>query len=112
MVGFVLFIIGLVLSVIGGLIFPENAIVVMILAIIGIVIGIIMLKAKDITTLLLATIALLAMSAAFAPVTVLGVGKLVSNVLVDFAAMMAPIALITAIKALLTIGLEKPAKKV
>ena len=112
MVGFVLFIIGLVLSVIGGLFLPENAIVVMVLAIIGIVIGIIMLKARDIRTLLLATIALLAMTAAFAPVTVLGVGKLVSNILVDFAAMMAPIALITAIKALLTIGLAKPAKKV
>ena len=110
MVGFVLFIIGLVLSIIGGLFLPENAIVAMVLAIIGIVIGIIMLKARDIRTLLLATIALLAMTAAFAPVTVLGVGKLVSNILVDFAAMMAPIALITAVKALLTIGLNKPAK--
>ena len=112
MVGFALFIIGLVLSVIGGLFLPENAIVAMVLAIIGIVIGIIMLKARDIRTLLLATIALLAMTAAFAPVTVLGVGKLVSNILVDFAALMAPIALITAIKALLIIGLQKPAKKV
>ena len=112
MVGFVLFIIGLVLSVIGGLFLPENAIVAMVLAIIGIVIGIIMLKARDIRTLLLATIALLAMTAAFAPVTVLGVGKLVSNILVDFAALMAPIALITAVKALLIIGLQKPAKKV
>lgn len=113
MVAFVLFVIGLVLAVVGGLFLPENAIVVMVLALIGIIIGIMMLmKAKDINTLLLATIALLAMSAAFAPVTILGIGKVVGNILVDFAAMMAPIALLAAVKALLMIGLDKPAKKV
>jgi len=63
--------------------------------------------AKEINTLLLATIALLAMTAAFAPVTVMGIGKRIGSVLVDFATLMAPVALIAAIKALLQIGLAK-----
>ena len=109
LVAFVLFCIGLVLSVIGGIALPANAIVTMVLAIFGLVIGIIyVVLVKDATnlhTLLLATIVLLAMAAAFAPITVLGLGELVSSILVNFAALMAPVAIIAAIKALLRIGL-------
>ncbi|OGN91873.1 MAG: hypothetical protein A2Z75_04035 [Chloroflexi bacterium RBG_13_50_10] len=111
MASFILFCLGLVLAVVGGLIFPANAIVVMVLVVFGLIIGIIhVIKAKEVTTLhtlLLATIALLAMTAAFAPVTLMGVGKMVESMLVNFAALMAPVALIAAIKALLKIGLEK-----
>ena len=111
MVSFILFCIGLVLAVIGGLVIPTNAIVVMVLVVLGLIIGIIhVIKAKEITTLhtlLLATIALLAMTAAFAPVTFMGVGKMVESMLLNFAALMAPVALIAAIKALLKIGMEK-----
>ena len=111
MVSFILFCLGLVLAVIGGLIIPANVIVVMLLVVFGLIIGIIhVVYAKDVSTLhtlLLATIALLAMTAAFAPITVLDTGKLVGSMLVNFAALMAPVALIAAIKALLKIGLEK-----
>jgi sensor c-di-GMP phosphodiesterase-like protein len=111
MVSFILFCIGLVLSVIGGLVIPENFIVLMVLVIFGLIIGIIhVVYAKEVHTLhtlLLATIALLAMTAAFAPIVTLGIGKLATGILVNFAALMAPVALIAAIKALLTIGLEK-----
>ena len=111
LVSFILFCIGLVLSVIGGIAFPVNAIILMVLAVFGLIIGIIhIVYAKEITTLhtlLLATIALLAMTAAFAPITTLGVGQLVGSMLVNFAVLMAPVALIAAIKALLKIGLTK-----
>lgn len=111
MVSFVLFCIGLVLAVIGGLVMPENVIISMVLVVFGLIIGIIhVVYAKDINalhTLLLATIALLAMAAAFAPITLMGVGKVIGSMLVNFAALMAPVALIAAIKALLKIGLEK-----
>lgn len=113
-VSFVLFCIGLVLSVIGGLVIPENLIIAMVLAIFGLIIGIIyVVYTKDIAslhTLLLATIVLLAMTAAFTPITVLGLGKIATSMLVNFAALMAPIALISAIKALLTLGLEPRVK--
>ena len=111
MVSFIVFCIGLVLAVIGGIVLPVNAIIAMVLAIFGLVIGIIhVVYAKEVSTLhtlLLATIALLAMTAAFTPITVLGVGKFATSMLVNFAALMAPVAIIAAISALLKIGLEK-----
>ena len=111
MASFILFCIGLVLAVVGGLLMPENAIIAMVLVVFGLIIGIIhVVYAKDVATLhtlLLATIALLVMAAAFAPITLLGTGKMIGSILVNFAALMAPVALIAAIKALLTIGMEK-----
>jgi hypothetical protein len=111
MASFILFCIGLVLSVIGGAVLPANLIIALVLVVFGLIIGIIhVVYAKDVSTLhtlLLATIALLAMTAAFAPITVLGVGKIAGSMLINFAALMAPVALIAAIKALLKIGLEK-----
>ncbi|MBL7208857.1 MAG: hypothetical protein ISS52_02040 [Dehalococcoidia bacterium] len=108
MVSFALFCIGLVVAVIAGLVVPANVIVTMVLAILGLVIGILyVVYAKDINTLLLATIALLAMTAAFAPIAVLGVGEAVTSIVVNFAALMAPIALVAAITALLKIGLAR-----
>jgi len=111
MVSFILFCIGLVLAVIGGIVLPTNVIATMVLAIIGLIIGIIYVvftkETKTLHTLLLATIALLAMTAAFAPITTMNVGKIITSMLVNFAALMAPVALIAAIRALLNIGLEK-----
>ncbi len=108
MISFIIFCIGLVLAVIGGLVAPANVIIGAILAIFGLIIGVIYVTGgKEINTLLLATIALLAMTAAFTPITVLGIGKGVTNIVVNFAALMAPVAIIAAIRALLKIGLEK-----
>ena len=105
-ISFTLFCIGLVLAVIGGLVSPENAIITAVLAILGLIIGVIyVVAAKEINTLLLATIALLAMTDAFSPI--LAVGEAVTSIVVNFAALMAPVALIAAIRALLKIGLEK-----
>ncbi len=108
LISFILFILGLVLAVIGGLVAPANAVVSLVLAVLGLIIGVIYaVGAKEINTLLLATIALLAMTAAFAPITVLGIGEAVTSMLVNFAALVAPVALIAAGKALINIGLEK-----
>jgi hypothetical protein len=108
---FILFCIGLVLSIFGGIAFPANVIILMVLAVFGLIIGIIhVVYAKDVSTLhtlLLATIALLVMAAAFTPITALGAGKIATSMLVNFAALMAPVALVAAIKALLKLGLEK-----
>jgi hypothetical protein len=111
MVSFILFCIGLVLAVIGGALLPANLIIALVLAVFGLIIGIIhVVYAKEVTTLhtlLLAVIALLATTAAFTPITVLGVGEKATSMLVNFAALMGPVALIAAIKALLKIGMEK-----
>lgn len=105
---FALFIAGLIFSVIGGIWLSDATWVAMLLAILGLIIGIIYaISSKEITTLLLASIALLAMTAAFTPITVLDIGDKIKSILVDFAALVAPIALISAVKALIFIGLEK-----
>ena len=111
LISFILFCVGLVLAVVGGIFMPANLIIALVLVCLGLIIGIIhVVYAKDITalhTLLLATIALLAMTAAFAPISFLGVGKTIQSMLVNFAALMSPIAVIAAIKALLQIGLVR-----
>ncbi len=107
MASFILFVLGLVIAVIMGVAQPANAIVGAVLAIFGLIIGIVHIKDEEINTLLLATIALLATVAAFGPITALGLGKAVTSILVNFAALIAPVALIAAGKALLTIGLKK-----
>ena len=108
MVSFIIFCIGLVLAVVGGLVAPSNAIVVTVEAIFGLIIGVIYaVGAKEINTLLLATIALLVTAAAFTPITDLWSGKIVTSMVANFAALIAPVALIAAIKALVIIGLEK-----
>ena len=105
-ISFILFCIGLVLAVVGGLVSPANVVVSMVLAIFGLVIGVIyVVSAKEISTLLLATIALLAMTAAFTPI--LAIGEAITSIVLNFAALMAPVALIAAIRALLQIGLER-----
>jgi len=101
-----LFCIGLVLAIFGGLALPANVIVGMVLAIFGLIIGVIYtVAAEEINTLLLATIALLAMAAAFGPI--LAIGEAITSIVVNFAALMAPVALIAAIKALLQIGFQR-----
>ena len=114
LISFILFCIGLLLAVVGGLLLPENAAVGITLVIIGVIIGVlhvIMIKeAEQINMLLLATIALLAMTAAFAPITFLGIGKIAASILVYFAALMSPVALIAAIKVLLSVGFGERVK--
>ena len=106
MISFILFCLGLVLAVVGGLALPANAIVGMVLAVFGLIIGVIyVVAAKEINTLLLATIALLAMAAALSPI--MAVGAAATSIVLNFAALMAPVALIAAIKALLQLGLQK-----
>lgn len=108
LVAFILFCVGLVLTIVGGLFLPQSGIVAGVLVLIGLVMGIIyVITLKDtaeINSLLLATLALLAMTAAFAPITFLDIGRVLTSLLVYFAALMAPIALITAIRVLLRVG--------
>ncbi|MFC2059833.1 hypothetical protein ACFLTZ_01910 [Chloroflexota bacterium] len=108
MIGFILFCAGLVVAVVGGLAIPANAIVGAVLAILGLIIGVIYaVAAKETKTLLLATIALLVMAGAFTPITDLWAGKIVTGIIINFATLISPVALIAAIKALVKIGLEK-----
>ena len=113
-ISFILFCLGIILAVIGGLVMSGNVAIAAILVIFGFIIGLIHVsidkEGHGLVTLLLATIAILSMTAAFAPITVLGIGTLAAGILVNFAALMAPVALIAAIKALLKLFLEPHVK--
>lgn len=107
-VAFFLFILGLIFSVIGGIWYKDSSWIAMLLAIAGLVIGLIYaIAAKETKILLLSSIALLLMTAAFSPITVWDIGDKIKFILINFGALVAPIALISAVKGLILLGLEK-----
>lgn len=104
MIGFWAFIIGLIISVIGGIVLPQNTILIIVLIILGIIIGVLNITAKEIMLFLVATIALVVVGNVFAPLAVLGIGKILGSMLGYVATLMAPAAIIGAIKALWAVG--------
>jgi len=104
LIGFWCFIIGLIVAVVCGIIAPKNEIVIIILVVFGIIIGFLNITAKEVMLFLLATIALIVAGNVFAPLTMLGVGAILGNMLGYVATLMAPAAVITAIKALWAVG--------
>ena len=108
MVSFAIFILALVLCFVGGIVEPAHTTITAVLAGAGVVVGVIYaVSSKEINVLLLATIALLAAAAAFVPITDLWEGDIVTGIIANFAALMAPVALIAAIYALLKLGWQK-----
>ncbi len=104
LIGFWCFIIGLVVAVACGIVLPQNEIIVVVLVILGIVIGLLNITAKEIMLFLVATVALIVAGNVFEPLTVLGIGTILDNMLSYVATLMAPAAVIAAIKALWAVG--------
>ena len=104
LIGFWAFIVGLIIAVIAGIIAPANPVAIIVLIILGIIIGFLNITAKEVPTLLLATIALIVVGNVFAPLNMLDIGKMLGNILAYIATLVAPAAIIAAIKALWIIG--------
>jgi hypothetical protein len=103
-IGFWSFIIGLILAVVAGLLWPANSTIIVVLVILGIIIGLLNITAKEFTLFLLATIALVVVGNVFAPLTALSLGEKLGNILGYIAILVAPAAIIAAIKALWAVG--------
>lgn len=103
-IGFVAFILGLLVAIVGGIVAPANSGIIVTLVILGIIIGALNIAAREIVLLLVATIALIVVGGVFEPISVLGVGAMVDNILKLVATLMAPAAVIAAIRALWTVG--------
>ena len=103
-VGFWAFIVGLILAVVGGIVLPQNFIIIIVLIILGLIVGFLNITAKEILLFLVATIALVVVGNVFAPLTVLDIGKILGSMLSYVATLMAPAAIIAAIKALWSVG--------
>jgi len=104
LVGFWAFILGLAIAVVAGLLMPGNAIIVLVLVLLGIIIGCLNVTAKETQALLLAAIALIVVGNAFAPLTFLGIDKFLGGILAYITVLVAPAAVIAAIKTIWAIG--------
>jgi len=105
--GFIAFMLGLVIAILAGLLAPDNPYIIMILVLLGVLIGFLNITTKEILPLLLATIALVVVGDVFSPIKMLGIGSILDNMLRLLATLMAPAAVIAAVKALVTIGFPK-----
>jgi hypothetical protein len=107
MVGFSIFAIGFMLAFIGGIFAPGNGVIILILMFLGIIIGILNISSKEIVPLLVAAIALVVVGhAGFGPIDELvqGLGTVLNSIVDYFARLMAPAAVIAAIRALWNVG--------
>lgn len=104
MIGFWAFIIGLVIALVAGITMPQNSIIIIVLIILGLIIGFLNITSKEIMMFLVATIALVVVGNVFAPLTVLDIGKFLGSILSYVATLMAPAAIVAAIKALWAVG--------
>jgi len=104
MVGFWAFIVGLVIAFVAGIVFPQNPFIIVVLVILGLIIGFLNITAKEIMLFLVATIALIVVGNVFAPLTTLGIGALLGSILSYVATLMAPAAIVAAVKALWAVG--------
>ena len=104
LVGFWAFIVGLIISVIAGLVLPGNGLVVLILVILGIVIGFLNITPKETQALLLAAIALIVVGNAFGSLTLLNIDKYIGGILFYITVFVSPAAVIAAVKTLWAIG--------
>lgn len=111
-IGFIAFAMGILLAVIFG-IFPISPqvmhIVVIILIVLGILVGVLNITTREILPLLIATVALIVVGNVLEPVSAYTIIMAVDNVLQLIATLMAPAAVIAAIRALIIVGFPKDA---
>jgi hypothetical protein len=103
-IGFWAFIIGFILAIVAGIFWPTNQTIVVVLVILGVIIGFLNVTAKEFMLLLLATIALVVVGNAFAPLAGLRVGEVLGNILSRIGVLVAPAAIIAAVKALWSVA--------
>jgi len=106
-IGFIAFVVGLIIAIIAGIVAPESGAIIIILVILGIIIGFLNISSKEIVPLLLAVIALVVIGGVFEPIKLLGIGKILDQILRLIAVLMAPAAIIAAVKALINVGFPK-----
>jgi hypothetical protein len=110
LVGFLAFTAGLILAIVAGLIAPGSATVILALVVLGIIVGILNITARDFVPLSMAAIALIVVgTAGFGPLDQLisGLGTHVNEIVQYLARLMAPAAVIGAIRTLISIGFPK-----
>ena len=110
LIGLLAFVIGILLAVVFG-IFPFGEevtnVVIVILLLLGVIVGMINITAKEIIPLLIAAVALVVVGRVFEPITTFGIGHILNNVLILISTLVAPAAVIAAIKIIVNVGFPK-----
>jgi hypothetical protein len=104
MIGFWAFIVGLIICLVAGVVLPANQIIIIVLIILGLIIGFLNITASEMLLFLVATIALVVVGNAFAAIKTLMIGAILGSILSYVAALMAPAAIVAAVKALWKVG--------
>lgn len=102
--GFGAFIAGLILAVVAGILWPSNTNIIVALLILGIIVGLLNIAAREFMLLLVAVIALVVVGNVFEPIKILRLGAFLGNILNYVAILVAPAAVIAAVKALWTVA--------
>jgi len=103
-IGFFAFIIGLIISIVAGFLSSQNSAIVIVLIILGLIVGFLNITSKETMLFLVATIALVVVGHVFTPLSVLSIGERLDQILTYVATLMAPAAIVVAIKALWAVG--------
>jgi hypothetical protein len=100
----IVFAIGIIISIIAAFVSPQEAYIVIILVILGIVVGALNIKTKQIVPIMVAAISLIAAGGVFDIMEAIYIGGVLNDILSLFAVLAAPIAAIMAIKWLWSVG--------
>lgn len=111
-IGELAFIIGIVLAVIAGVAAPGNGLAILVLVILGIIVSILNITAREVVTVLVASIALISVGSipggAFGPLDNLTkpvlVGTWLNAMVVYLAIFMVPVGVISAVRAVWDVG--------
>ncbi len=105
LLGFIAFAIGMLTAVVAAMFAPESHAVIFGLIVLGVIVGLLNITSKEINTLLIATVALVVVGNVFEPIRAGGIGALLDNMVGLFATLIAPAAVIVAVRALFSVGL-------
>lgn len=103
-IGFWAFVVGFLLAIVAGIFWPANQSIIVVLVVLGIIIGALNITSKEFMLFLLATVALVVVGNVFAPLQALRIGEILGDVLSHIATLVAPAAVIAAVKALWAVG--------
>ena len=103
-IGFSAFALGLLIAIVAGIFAPSNAVIIIILVILGLIIGALNITGKEIVPFMVATIALVVVVGVFEPIRAGDIGTVLDDILNLIATLMAPAAVIVAVRALWAIG--------
>ena len=106
-IGFILFAVGLLLAFVGGIVAPANGTIILALVVLGIIVGALNVATREMLALLVATVALIVVgTTGFDPLNeiIRGLGTTINEIVYYLARLMAPAAVIAAVKTLVRVG--------